>query len=67
MKQENKNMKTPRVIFITCLCVLAIGTRAKADGDPPVPEPSTLPLLLAGFAAIVVAGLKSGKGLRVDS
>jgi hypothetical protein len=32
-----------------------------------VPEPATLPLLLAGFAALVLAGLKSGKNLRTNS
>jgi PEP-CTERM motif len=32
-----------------------------------VPEPATLPLLLAGFGAIVLTGLKSGNKLRTDS
>jgi hypothetical protein len=36
MKQENKNMKMLRIIFIACLCLLATGTGAKADSDPPV-------------------------------
>lgn len=33
----------------------------------PMPEPSTPPLVLVGLAAIVMAGLKSGKSLRAGS
>jgi hypothetical protein len=33
----------------------------------PVPEPATLPLLLAGFGAIVLTELKSGNKPRTDS
>jgi hypothetical protein len=62
MKQENTNMKTLRVIFSTCLCVLAIGTRAKADSNPPV-----LTLDPANGALTGPAGSTVGWGFTLTS
>jgi hypothetical protein len=62
MKQENTNMKMLRIIFITCFCLLAIGTGAKADSDPPV-----LTLDPTGGALTGAAGSTVGWGFTLTS
>jgi hypothetical protein len=46
---------------------VTVGSSTGTNGSGTVPEPETFPLLLAGFAALVLAGVKSGKNLRTDS
>lgn len=55
-------MKTLRIIFITCLCVLAIGARAKADSNPPA-----LTLDPTGGALTGAAGSTVGWGFTLTA
>jgi len=53
--------------FIEAPASVTVGSSTGTGASGTVPEPETLPLLLAGFAALVLADRKSGKNLRTDS